>query len=122
VELPRRIVVCEADELVRGAISKVARTLKFEVVEAVTGPQALSALIVADAALGFVDLHLPDLSGLEVARRLRIARLHTPPRLVAVSGWMSPREYVLFESLGFAFHLPRPIDPERVVDILGTVG
>jgi CheY-like chemotaxis protein len=118
MEVPRRIVVCEADELARELISKTARSLKFGVIEAVTGRQALSALLVADAVLGFLDLNLPDLNGLEVARRIHAANLHRPPKLIAISGWLAPNDHTLYLAAGFASHLARPIDPERVVEIL----
>lgn len=114
-------MVCEADELARKTISEVARSLKFVVIEAVTGPQALSALLVADAEFGFLDLSFPDLGGLYVARRVRSVNLRHAPTLVAVSGVLSPDDQAMYREVGFEFHLPRPINPERVVEILTSL-
>jgi hypothetical protein len=60
------------------------------------------------------------LNGLEVALRVRAANLHTPPTLISISGLISPIDQTVYQTIGFAFHLARPIDPERVVGILSS--
>jgi CheY-like chemotaxis protein len=67
-----------------------------------------------DAAL--VDLTLPDLSGVEVARRLRSNAQGEPPLLVAISGF-SAGEARDAEGV-FDHHLQKPIDFDLLDRIL----
>jgi CheY-like chemotaxis protein len=121
MKLPLRIVVCDESEVIRSQIKSIARARKIDVVEVETGPRALSALMVSDALCAFVHVHLPDLSGFEVARRVRKANLRVRPELVAIAGWLTPEDISLVELVGFDRRISRPIDPvelELVLDEL----
>nr|MCU0952730.1 CHASE domain-containing protein [Burkholderiaceae bacterium] len=72
-----------------------------------------SALALAERG-GFdallLDIGLPDLSGYEVARRLRALPLAPPPRLIAVSGWGQHDDRQQAREAGFDLHLIKPVD------------
>lgn len=113
-----RIVVCDESEVVRNAIKSVARTYKAEVVEAENGHQAFAALMVADAQCGFVHLRLPDMSGFEIARRVRAASLVVRPLLVALADEILDDEHALLDAVGFDLGIARSIDPAQVAAVL----
>jgi DNA-binding response OmpR family regulator len=73
-----------------------------------TGQGALDLAASEDFDAALVDLTLPDVPGVEVARRLRSATRGGPPLLVAVSG-LSASEARGAEGL-FDHHLQKPID------------
>ncbi|SDE40419.1 PAS domain-containing protein [Limimaricola pyoseonensis] len=63
------IVVCEDDTFIRLDLVEMLEAAGAKVREAASGAQALDLLAAAPADLLLVDVGLPDLSGVEVARR-----------------------------------------------------
>jgi len=75
-----------------------------------TGPQVV-----------FVDLGMPDIDGLEVARRLR-GRTGAPRiLLVAMTGFGQPEDRRRTSEAGFDHHLTKPLDPGAVRSLLDGV-
>ena len=81
-----------------------------------TGAEALALADELEPDLALVDIDLPDMSGLEVARRLRDKRT---TYLVAVSG--SPLARARAWEVGFAQFILKPIDTARLRQIIATV-
>jgi CheY-like chemotaxis protein len=67
-----------------------------------------------------VDIGLPDISGYEVARRLREA-LGRRVQLVALTGYGQPQDRAQAEQAGFDAHLVKPVDPTRLFEALGQL-
>jgi PAS domain S-box-containing protein len=60
----------------------------------------------------FLDIGLPDISGYEVARRLRAApAAERTARLIALTGWGSEEDRRQALAAGFDSHLIKPVDP-----------
>lgn len=111
-----RVAVCDRDAAARAFVSEIARSIGYDVIEASNGRQALATLLVGDVQIGFIDLSLPELSGIEVGHRVLKARLR--PILVAISGDMSIREQTLAHGVGFDAFLRRPVGADPVTAIL----
>ena len=62
------------------------------------------------------DLGLPDGSGLEIGRVMRA--LPVRPRLIALSGYGRPSDVVASQEAGFDHHLVKPLEPDRLFEIL----
>ena len=62
------------------ALEAVLRGADREIFKATSGPQALELLLVHDFALAFIDIHMPTMSGFELAEIIRGAERsrHTP--------------------------------------------
>ena len=73
VRIDARLPVLVVDDSrdARRAIADVIRSLGIEVMEAADGSSGLAAAAAGDFQAIFLDLQMPDLTGLEVARRLR---------------------------------------------------
>jgi len=78
VPSPLRVLIVDDDFMVASIHARfVERTEGFEVVgSAATGTTALAEVERLDPDLVLLDVHLPDVSGLEVLRRLRAADRH----------------------------------------------
>jgi CheY-like chemotaxis protein len=71
--------------------------------------------------VAFLDIGMPDMSGYEVARRIRdIAGLE---RIViaAVSGWGAKDDLARSKEAGFDLHLTKPVAPSRLSDFLDSL-
>jgi signal transduction histidine kinase len=71
IDLSRQVLVVDDSRDARRAIADVIRSLGIAVVEAVDGTSGLAAAAAGDFQAIFLDLQMPDLTGLQVAQRLR---------------------------------------------------
>jgi PAS domain S-box-containing protein len=68
-----------------------------------------------------LDIGLPDISGYEVARRLRELPETRQMFLVAISGYGQTEDLEQSKSAGFDHHLLKPVDPLNLSALLTTV-
>ena len=89
IDTRRPVLVVDDSRDARRAIADVIRALGIEVVEAVDGPTGLAAAGERDFQAIFLDMQMPDLTGYEVARRLRKpGDRHQKTFLVLISAYM----------------------------------
>jgi CheY-like chemotaxis protein len=65
-----------------------------------------------------LDIDLPDMSGYEVARRLRESLFDKPPFILAVTGHGRESDRRRSEEAGIDMHLAKPVDPRVLRTIL----
>lgn len=65
-----------------------------------------------------LDIGMPDVSGHEVARRIRAEAWGRDAFLVAVTGWGQDDDKARTSAAGFNHHLTKPIDPDEIERLL----
>lgn len=80
------ILIVDDDPDMCWAISHIIESQGFNVITAYNGEEACFKLTHGDFSIVFLDAKLPDMDGLEVARRASTL-LHEKPRIVLVSGY-----------------------------------
>ncbi len=84
-----------------------------------SGTHALAVVSEFAPDVVLLDIGLPDISGYEVARRVRAMQdLPTMPRLVALTGWGSEEDRQHAAEAGFDAHLLKPVDPAGLGSVL----
>jgi len=83
-----------------------------------TGEAALALLEQFRPQVALLDIGLPDLTGYELARRIRALPGGGDILLVAATGWGQENDRQLAFEAGFDHHLTKPIDFERLRAIL----
>ena len=68
---PARILVADDERSIRWVLGEALRADGHDVVEATGGEEALAALGRGDVDLAFVDIRMPEPSGLEVVTRAK---------------------------------------------------
>ena len=91
------------------------RSEGFDVISATTGAAALAAAASAIPALIVMDLMLPDLSGVDVARRLRAESRTAHIPLVAATGLSDPDRLAEARAAGFDAVLIKPCEPATLI-------
>ena len=98
-----KILLVDDDELVCKSTAALLRNLSHEVVAVHNGMQALKELSVNQYDLVILDLHMPEMSGIETYHEIRSAWSNLP--VIFCSGY-SPSEWELDEYL---FDVPPPV-------------
>jgi PAS domain S-box-containing protein len=66
-----------------------------------------------------LDIGMPGMNGLEVARRLRERNREPRPFIVAVTGWGKEEDESRSREAGFDLHLVKPVEEEKLLEVLG---
>jgi signal transduction histidine kinase/ActR/RegA family two-component response regulator len=69
-----------------------------------------------------LDIGLPDMTGYELARRLRRQPGHAGAVFVALTGYGQERDRELSRQAGFDHHLVKPVDIAKLAQILARAG
>ena len=94
--------------------AELLRVWGYAVTTAASGPEALDAALADRPDVVLMELALPLLDGLQVARRIREQADEPAPLLVAVTGYGAERDRVRSREAGFDCHLVKPVSPEVV--------
>jgi len=100
--VPQILVVEDFEQFRQFILSTLRQSTSFQVTEASNGLEALQKAEEQQPDLVLLDIGLPDLNGIEVARRLR--KLSVPPKIIFISQESSPevlREAFNVGALGY---------------------
>ena len=109
----KRVLIIDDNDDARQSLSMLLSFEGHEVHDAANGVRGteLAAQVRPDVAL--IDIGLPDLSGYEVARRMRAA-LNGTVALVAVTGYGQPEDQRRAHDAGFDAHLVKPVTLDQL--------
>jgi PAS domain S-box-containing protein len=117
----RRVLIVEDNDDVRQMLKILLEHEGHEVFEAVDGTEGVRAASRFRPDLALVDLGLPILDGYDVARFIR-RQPHQPQRLVALTGYGQADDRRRALDAGFDEHLVKPVDPNRLAELLQRLG
>ena len=87
------------------------------------GRDALDAMREFDPSIVVLDLALPDISGWEVARRIRASYGDERHKLISITGrYKQGSDKVLGQMAGFNYAMEKPCDPQALIRLLGKIG
>jgi len=110
-----RILVCDDDDVGRGAIAEVVRAAGYRVDETRTGAECLDAVAVEAPHLVLLDVSMPDLDGFEVLRRLRAGRHRDVPVVLLTGERGDPESIGSGLELGADEYLRKPVRPAELL-------
>ena len=116
----RRILVVDDNIDAAETLSQILKLHDHEVCVAYDGHAALQMAAEMQPEVVFLDLELPKINGIEIARRLRNAESTRPPVLVATTGYGQEADRRRTAEAGFDHHLVKPIDPRVLLTVLAS--
>jgi signal transduction histidine kinase/CheY-like chemotaxis protein len=116
----RQILIVEDNRDARQALRLMLELYGYRVSDAADGTMGIQVAVTGAAEVVLIDLGLPDVDGYEVARRIR-KRLGEGVVLIALTGYGDPESRRRTEAAGFDLHLVKPVAPEELVRVLGSV-
>jgi signal transduction histidine kinase len=115
---PRRILVADDNHDAAETLAEMLRMGGHEVTVAFDGTQALDRFRAVRPDVALLDIGMPGLTGNEVAQAIRALPEGRDAMLVAVTGWGQDRDREATGQAGFDHHLTKPVDPQRLGELL----
>jgi PAS domain S-box-containing protein len=114
-----RILVVDDNEDAARSLARLLATLDgHEVRVAYNGPSAIEMAGEFVPNVVILDLGMPEMSGFEVARRLKARSEFRSTRLLALSGWGQDKDRERSSAAGFEHHLVKPVDLDLLRELL----
>lgn len=115
-------ILLAEDECVTRESTRITLERRGHKVTAVdNGADAIAAFSLEPFDLVFMDIKMPKLDGLEVARRIRASEGETRVPIIALSGF-STRELPDIDAVGIDAFIEKPFQQSQIIKTLGTFG
>ena len=109
-----RVMVVDDNEDARITLGWMLRLGGCEVLELGSGAEALEQAPSFGPDIAVLDLGMPGMDGMTLARRLRESMGARTPSLVALSGFGQPSDRARAQDAGFDAYLVKPVGPEEL--------
>lgn len=116
----RSILIIEDNDDTREVMKFMLEAEGARVMTAGTGTDGVASAKEHRPQVVLCDIGLPDVDGLEVARRLRRHAGLSGTRLVALTGYGQPEDVRGALAAGFDAHLTKPINLDQLLDLLAA--
>ena len=116
-----RILVVDDNRDSADSMAELLTACGHETRTAYRGEDALAMAAQWPPQLALLDIGLPDMSGHELARRLRAQDSGVTPVLVALTGWGQQADVARSAEAGFDHHLTKPADIATLLELVDRV-
>jgi CheY-like chemotaxis protein len=117
------VLVVEDSDAIRAAFTILLEESGYAVAAAANGAEALRLAEERSPDLVLLDLGLPDMPGLDVARRLKTVPATSSVPIVALTGRDEASDRDALMAAGCAAYLVKPVDTHRLIESLpGYIG
>jgi signal transduction histidine kinase len=106
----RRILIVDDNRDAANSLARLLQIAGHEVSTAHSGAAAIDAVGQAPPEMVLLDIGLPDITGYEVAGRLRRDHADQKLTLVALTGWGQAADRQRAKDAGFDYHLLKPVE------------
>lgn len=116
-----RILVCDDDRDTALTLMMILRDEGHEVTAVHSGRDVLSTVIRTGPDVVVLDIHLPDVSGWQIAQTIRARRLKGP-LLIGISGvYKGGADRALANMSGFDHYLLKPCAPAELLALIAPL-
>jgi signal transduction histidine kinase/ActR/RegA family two-component response regulator len=113
-----RVLVVDDNVDAADSLAEVLSAAGYQTKVAYEGVSALQLAELLRPSVVFLDIGLPNLSGHEIARRVRSEPWGLNVRLVAITGWGHENDRKRSREAGFDEHLTKPVDPRQLLQLM----
>jgi CheY-like chemotaxis protein len=117
---PLSVLVVDDNRDSAETLALVLELAGHRVATAHDGTHALALANAGAPEVAVLDIGLPDMTGHDLARRLRALPGGAQMLLVAVTGWGQAQDRNRSVAAGFDHHLVKPVDPAQLEALLAT--
>jgi two-component system, sensor histidine kinase len=113
-----KVVVADDNRDAADSLKLLLELSGYDTFVAYDGQQALDVGARERPSAFILDVGMPDMTGYEVARRIRQQAWGRSALLVAVTGWGQDDDKERAKAAGFDHHFTKPVNPEAVEQVL----
>jgi len=118
-----RVLIVDDERDIVITLSALLADEGYQVRGVYKGLDALDSMRDFDPHIVLIDLALPDMSGWEVARRIRASYGDERHKLISITGrYKQGSDRVLGQLAGFNYFMDKPCDPQALVTLLARIG
>jgi two-component system, chemotaxis family, CheB/CheR fusion protein len=114
----KRVAVIEDNADGRHMLQLLLEHAGYEVSTAHDGPSGLALIDRVDPDILIVDIGLPVMDGLELARRVRQSPRHANVYMIALTGYGQQADRAAALDAGFDAHVVKPLDLEELTHLM----
>lgn len=108
MNMKRRVLIVEDEPLIRQGLARAIRSPRLEITECGLGMDAIEEVKRSRYDLCFVDVNLPDISGIDVMKRIK--EISPSTRVVVITSCLLDNEAEQdIETYSYSF-IPKPFD------------
>lgn len=116
-----RLLVVDDDEDIRELLSLALGVAGHEILTASDGPEALDVLAAEPVDLMVLDVSMPQMSGLEVARRIRATPPASEPLILMLSAMGDPDDIAAGLAAGADTYATKPFNIRSLTRAVDTL-
>lgn len=105
----------------RDVLSRFLKDLGVRVTAAETGQTALEEIKRSSYDIAFLDIQMPGMTGIDVAKQVLAQGSTARPKLVAISASVLTHEQAKYAQIGFDGFVPKPFRFEEICDCLAEM-
>jgi len=117
--ISKRVLIVDDNADAADMLAILLRTAGHHVEVAYSGPSAVAVALTQRPHVIFLDIAMPRMDGLKVARQLREKPETQAALIVAVTGFGQDDDRERTQQAGFDFHLVKPVEPKQILELLG---
>jgi CheY-like chemotaxis protein len=110
--MPKSVLIVDDNEYLREIFAAILRFSGYEIVEAASGTEAIEKAASAKPHLILLDLALPDMNGIDVARSIKRNQRSTHIPIIACSAFSTGEEREDSLAAGIVDYLQKPISSQ----------
>ncbi|AXK73572.1 response regulator [Lysobacter sp. TY2-98] len=114
----RHILLVDDNIDAAATLAELLQLLGHEVAIAHDGRSALAMAQPGNWDTYVLDIGLPDMTGFELAERLRSGMAAPHATFIALTGYGQPHDRVMSKAAGFDHHMVKPPNVPRLIEIL----
>jgi two-component system, cell cycle response regulator DivK len=112
------LVVEDGFDLRAIVVAVLTRVGGYETIEATNGREALEKAVSEKPDLILIDVNLPDISGIDVAKNMKSNPRTSHIPIIAQSGWASDRWNAAALATGIVAYLQKPTSMELIISTI----
>ncbi len=113
-----RVLIIDDNVDAADALSNLLAVAGYQTSTAYNGEAGFAAAERLHPDILLIDIGMPDVSGHEIARRVRERPWGRNARLLAITGWGGHEDRERSQAAGFDDHLTKPVDPEALLQLI----
>ncbi len=112
------VALIDDNEDVRAPLALLLGAWGYQVDTAGGGVEGVELVVESKPDVVLMDIGMPDVDGFEAAERIQERLKEAAPRLIAMTGYGSPRDRQRSRDAGFDAHLVKPAQPDKLRKLL----